>query len=468
MTTDSNTIKNLKDLKKYSSHQTVLIIGGGIVGAGLYRDLCLNGVKATIIDKGDFAGKTSQWSSKMLHGGVRYLETFEFSLVKEALTEKNLWLKIAPHLCYENRFFLPVYKENKNPLWKIRLGLWLYDLLSAFRNSPHESLNKSNTIKEVPGLRSEGLTGAGVYYDAIVDDAKLTLECIYDGSIESQGNALTHIEYLSHEKIDDLYHIKLKDNLTGEIEYLTSDYLIFALGPYTDQVLGSKISNWKQKMLPSKGIHLWVSPQTLPVSHPLLLPLNDGRVMFVIPQKQMILIGTTETQPKSIDDTNTTNDEIEYVKNSIKDFFPNHPIKDEHILGTYAGIRPLVRDSDSNDLGKTSREHKVFQIEKRLYSIAGGKLTTFRIMGSEITKDICTDLNLPYNPDLTMQPLRKRSKVLPFEKNTITNRDIEEIIETEFVRTKDDLLERRLGVINSNGFPFTKDLNVIDIDQYFI
>ncbi len=468
--------KNLRELSDATSTFDCIVIGGGIVGAGIYRDLALNGVKTLIIDKNDFASKTSQWSSKMLHGGVRYLETFEFNLVKEALHEKNLWLKIAPHLCYENRFFLPVYEDGKNPLWKIRLGLFLYDLLSGFQNTSHESLNKENTLKEVIGLKPEGLKGSGIYYDAIVDDAKLTLETIYDGSIEDVGHALGHCEFIGFQESqnedqrvdqgnEDYKYCKLKDNLTGVVKTIKARNIVFALGPYTDTVLKglSLPTPWTPKMLPSKGIHLWVKENTLPVNYPLLLPLKDGRVMFVIPQKNRILIGTTETTPNSIDDTTATSEEIDYVKSAILDFFPNHPINDPDILGTYAGIRPLVKEEGA-DLGKTSREHKSYLVKPNVFAIAGGKLTTFRNMGQSISETICKGLHRSYDPDLTKNPLRQKSVVPSFQRIKLNQEMIDKIISNEFVRTKEDLLERRLGCINLDGYPYSEEIKNLNFE----
>jgi glycerol-3-phosphate dehydrogenase len=164
----------LKETLDKADFKTV-IVGGGIVGAGIFRDLVLNGVEALLLDAGDFSSQTSERSSKMLHGGIRYLENLDFPLIFEALHEKNLWLKLTPHLTREVPFYLPVYKDAKRPLWMIRIGLYLYDALSSFKNSPFSMKSKEETLKDIIGLNPEGLTGAGVYYDGIMD-AKITLE----------------------------------------------------------------------------------------------------------------------------------------------------------------------------------------------------------------------------------------------------------------------------------------------------
>lgn len=433
----------MKTINNLRSEYKTLIVGGGIVGAGIFRDLSLHGVPSLLIDKNDFASKTSQWSSKMLHGGVRYLESYEFSLVKEALHEKNLWLKIAPHLCFENKFFLPVYEGAKRPLWMIGFGLKLYDFLSGFENTPSHTLNKSKSLEYIPELKQDGLTGCGVYCDAIVDDAKLTLENIYDGQSQD-SDALSYTEYRGHKKEGDKFFVTLFDNHEQIEREIVFDHLIFALGPYTDVVLKQQYPHWSNKMILSKGIHLWVKKDVFNLKHPLLLPLNDGRVMFVIPQKDRVLLGTTETKPEHVDDVEPNPSEIQYIKENIQAFFPTVKILDEDIHSGYGGIRPLVRDQ-SGDLGKTSREHQTFSPEEKVRVIAGGKLTTFRIMGRDITRDICLENGISYNEDLTLGQLKQPSAVAPFQKVELTQKTIDHIKRYELVRKEEDILKRRIG-----------------------
>ena len=180
-------------LDSISDSYDVAIIGGGIVGAGIFRDLSLHGAKCLLVDKNDFTSQTSQNSSKMLHGGIRYLENLDFELVWEALHEKNLWLRIAPHLCFEKDFHFPVYKDSPKPLWMVRIGLMLYDFLSNFLNKPHSILSPKELHDKFPTLNREKLKGIGVYHDVVVDDAKLTLEVIYDALLEKKGSAINYV-----------------------------------------------------------------------------------------------------------------------------------------------------------------------------------------------------------------------------------------------------------------------------------
>jgi glycerol-3-phosphate dehydrogenase len=440
-------VKLSSPLLDAENHYPVLIVGGGIVGAGIFRDLSLHGVPSLLIEKKDFSSQTSQSSSKMLHGGIRYLENLDFALVFEALHEKNLWLKLAPHLCYEQPFYMPVYKDALRPLWMVKCGLFLYDFLSSFQNSPHQTNNKEKTLRDIKYLRENGLTGSGVYYDAIVDDAKLTLEVIYDALSNKTSQALNHVGLESVEIEGDIYKCHLKDGLTGDMRMISTDNLVFATGPFTDQLMSKlDIVNWSPKLLPSKGSHLWLSKESLPIKYPVVLTPKDGRVIFVVPQSGKVLVGTTEVQPEEdFFDIKCSRLETEYLLHNINEYFPEAKIKEKDILSTFAGIRPLVKD-DNGDKGKTAREHKLYQPRSNLYLMLGGKYTTFRVMASDVAREICSKVRIPYNSNKTKQPLKRPSAILPFEPSSLTKENVIKSLENELVRTFDDLLIRRMGV----------------------
>lgn len=429
------------------NHYPVLIVGGGIVGAGIFRDLSLHGVPTLLVEKKDFSSQTSQSSSKMLHGGIRYLENMDFALVWEALHEKNLWLKLAPHLCQEKAFYMPVYKDALRPLWMVRCGLMLYDFLSSYQNSPHQVLSKEKSLSDIAELNPKGLTGSGIYYDAIVDDAKLTLEVIYDGLVEKKSQALNHVSLESVEIQNDIYKCHLKDSITGDMSVVTTDNLVFATGPFTDQLMNKlDIVNWQNKLLPSKGSHLWISKESLPIESPVVLTPKDGRVIFVIPGEDKVLVGTTEvTAEEDFFDIDASALEVDYLIHNLNEYFPNSNITKEAILSTFAGIRPLVKD-DSGDKGKTAREHKLYQPRSNMYLMLGGKYTTFRVMASDVAREICSKNQIPYNSNKTKAPLRRPSAVLPFDHSTLTKENVLKALENEKVRTFDDLIVRRLGV----------------------
>ena len=405
----------------------------------------------------------------MLHGGIRYLENMDFPLVFEALHEKNLWLKITPHLAHEEAFYLPVYKNSKRPLWMIRIGLFLYDFLSQFKNSPFSVKNKKECLRDIPILSPEGLSGAGVYYDGVMDDAKMTLEVIYDALMEKHAEARNHTAVTDVARISKKNILTIKNRLTGKEEKISCDQLVYALGPFTDSFL-KKFSfyNWKDVLLPSKGSHIWISARELPLTHPIVMTPSDekgDRVIFVVPHGEKILVGTTEVKVSGdFFNVHPDEDEIDYLLKNLNLYFPTLNLSRKHILGSFAGIRPLVRSDESGDLGKTSREHKIYQPASNTFVIAGGKYTTFRVMGQKITQRICHRFGKGYNPDKTESRLRQTSIILPFEWKLPSARELEIICQNELPKTFTDLVVRRLGVASRSIW---KEKTLVDFDDYF-
>jgi glycerol-3-phosphate dehydrogenase len=453
------------------TYKTV-VIGGGIVGAGIFRDLALHGIETLLIEKNDFSSQTSERSSKMLHGGIRYLENMDFALVFEALHEKNLWLKLTPHLSQEVPFYLPVYKDAKRPLWMIHAGMFLYDLLSSFKNSPYKMKNAHEVASDIPHIKTNGLSGAGVYYDGIMDDAKITLEVVFDALKEKCATAMNYTEVLTVEKHQGKNIVHCKNVLTNETFKVRADNVIYALGPFTDKFLKTiPMYHWKNVLLPSKGSHFWMSSKDLPLTHPIVMTpksepgKNEDRVIFVIPHGDQILVGTTEVEAVGdFFDVKPSETEITYLLNALNDYFPTLKLTRNQILASFAGIRPLVNEG-TGDRGKTSREHKIYQPMSDTYVIAGGKYTTFRVMGQDISRDICHKSGVGYNRDLTIQPLRQRSVVIPFEWKLPTREDLIRICEEELPRTFSDLIQRRLSIPSRKSWAARAPQT--DFDQYF-
>ena len=442
-------------LLQIPSHHEVLIIGAGATGIGIFRDLALHQIPTLLVDAKDFSSQTSAKSSKMLHGGIRYLETLDFALVREALHEKNLWLKLAPHLAIELPFHLPVYLESKYPfLWMTNLALKAYDFLSSYQNSPHKVLNAEETLRSLPGIKRDGLKGSGVYYDAIMDDVKIGLECLYDGLREANQYALNYVEVKKIDKITDGYNVELEDQLTGDRKTIVAKQVVVAAGPFTDQMLTRWGIPWKPQLLPTKGSHLWLRKDCLDTLHPLVLQCFDGRIIFVIPERNSILVGTTEEKAQgSFFDVTSSEQEIDYLLKNLADFFPTSKVSRKDILSSFSGIRPLVAEEGSNS-HKVSRHHKIFRPYHNLFVIAGGKYTTFRIMGQEITSEIVHRAGATYNPSRTLNPLRSQCTFPTFSPFEISKEQIFECIAKEKVRTFSDLIHRRIGMPNHRHWPF--------------
>ncbi len=454
--------KKRPSLSQIDHHYDVVIVGAGIVGSGIFRDLALHDLKCLIIDKHDFSSQTSQSSSKMLHGGIRYLENFNFALIREALHEKNLWLQIAPHLCYENAFYLPIFKESQRPLWMLKIGLLLYDFLSGFQNTPSRILNKEKTIEEIASIKQVGLKGAGVYYDAIMDDVKMTLEVIFDGLKEEKCQALNYVELVHFKNENKINQLDLRDSLTGITRTITCSQTVMALGPFADHFLLSQENiPWSPKLVPSRGSHLWIKKDSLKLKHPMVLNTEDGRIIFVIPHNEAILVGTTEVQASGdFFNTSPSEKEIQYLIDGLKEYFPKAKVSQQDILSSFSGIRPLIREENSQDLDKTSRVHQNYQPYSNLHIILGGKYTTFRVMGQEICRNIVQSFQKSYLSSKTKRPLRQASLISSFrkKKNHLHVTDIEKIIKEEYVRTLEDLTERRLGLRNTGHWTFSPTL----------
>lgn len=450
------------DQQKIKTHYKHIVIGGGIVGAGILRDLTLHEEEVLLIEKGDFASQTSQGSSKMLHGGIRYLENFDFLLVHEALREKKIWLKLASHIAHEGKFYLPVYKHSKWPLFFLRIGLFIYDFLSLFKNPPYKILNKKQLEIGLPGLNQEGLKGAGLYSDGIIDDSKLVIDLILD-SISRGAHALNYTELTSFNNKKDKKVIIIKDSITGLERTLTCENIIFSVGPFTDQVMNKLKIPWSNIILPSKGTHLWLRKDALNFKDSMVLQTKDNRIIFVIPQRNAILVGTTEVplkEDENIFNIKASDDEIQYLLNNLNSYFPKADIKTEHILSSTAAVRPLVKSSWNSSRGKTSRKHKVFNPLDGVYVVAGGKYTTFRVMAQDTCKLLFKNLAKKYNKKHSLTPFKTKSMVYDIHSQEINEVLLNSVIKNELVRTKDDLIKRRLSL-----YSLSQAKNQEELDQ---
>jgi len=429
----------------------VVVIGGGISGAGVFRDLSLHKIPCLLIDKHDFTSQTSQSSSKMLHGGIRYLENFDFQLVWEALHEKDLWLKLTPHLTYPAQFYLPVYKDSLRPLWMVKIGLFIYDLLSQFKNIPNKVTSTKETLEAFPDLKKAGLTGAGVYSDAVMDDAKITLECIYDGLLEKGSYACNHTSLTALEIEEDHYKLTLKDELTGTTRRIEAEHLIFTTGPFTDKLMSElECFKWEPKLSLSRGSHIWLTSERLPLKSPMVLTPKDGRVIFVIPQAgNRVLVGTTEVAGEAGFNQAPSQEEIEYLIQNLNEFFPELKIGLDDIVSSFAGSRPLVREPGGSGLGKVARHHKIYQPHYKTWVLLGGKYTTFRIMARDVVSLFMRQAGLAYNSNLSEKGLRQPSLTGSWTPATPPSIEtIKKIIESEYPKTWEDLFHRRLGIID--------------------
>ena len=439
--------------QKIKPYYETIVIGGGIVGAGILREFALHKKEVLLIEKGDYSSQTSAGSSKMLHGGIRYIENFDFLLVFEALREKKIWLKLASHISREQTFILPVYKDSKWPLFLMRIGLFIYDLLSLFKNSPHKVLSKKQTMNALPGIKEKGLTGSGVYSDGVIDDSKLVFDLIFD-SIYHGASAINYHELVELNRSEECSNLVVRNIITKENINLQCKNIIFAVGPFTDFTLNRLKLPWKDIILPSKGSHIWLKQSSLNIENSLVIQTNDKRVIFVIPHRNAILIGTTEIALDKSDnlfDLKPSAEEVSYLLESINSYFPNSNVSQADIIAEYAAVRPLIK-SNMPGPGKTSRHHKVYKPLDNTYVIAGGKYTTFRVMACDITKKVFKDNHYKYDKKLSKTEFTKKSLLSDIHSQKIDESMIEQIISDEQVRSMEDLIKRRLSLYSLDQY----------------
>lgn len=365
----------------------LVIIGGGITGAGVARDAASRGMKVALVEIRDFSQGTSSRSSKLIHGGIRYLENLEFGLVFEALSERRLLFEIAPHLVHPLRFVLPLYKNGRVGMFKMGLGMWLYDALSMFEAPElHERLNADESVERLPLLQKNELLGSYVYSDAYMDDDRLTIETLR----AAVGLGALCINYVSADQAErdekgQVRALNCTDVITGRKVKIRGRHFVGTLGPWTDSVAPSLVGEWKKILRPTKGIHLTFDRKRLPLSQAVVMGA-EKRIVFGIPRHEMIIIGTTDTDfSGDPNDVGTTPDDVNYVLSVAEKYFPGAKLTSEDIIASYAGVRPLVDDGSSSE-SKTSREHLIVKDPHNVTFIAGGKYTTYRRMAEDVVK----------------------------------------------------------------------------------
>lgn len=361
----------------------LVIIGGGINGAGVARDAVSRGMKVALVEARDFAQGTSSRSSKLIHGGIRYLENLEFGLVFEALSERRLLFEMAPHLVHPLRFVLPVYEGWRFGMCKMGLGMWLYDALSMFEAPElHERLNPTESIDRLPLLNQNRLLGSYVYSDAYMDDDRLVHETIRS-AVSMGALCLNQVSADDAEMVDgSVRSIGCTDRASGKSFRIRGRRFVSTVGPWTDIVASRLLHDWKKILRPSKGVHLTFDRKRLQLDQAVVMA-EDKRIVFGIPRHEMIIIGTTDTDYSGDPaDVGTTAEDVRYLLGVADEYFPGAKLKAEDIIASYAGVRPLVDDGSATE-SKTSREHLIFNDPRNVTFVAGGKYTTYRLVAEQ-------------------------------------------------------------------------------------
>ena len=363
----------------------ILIIGGGITGAGIALDAASRGMKVALIEKNDFASGTSSKSTKLIHGGLRYLKQFDFWLVKEVGTERAIVHKIAPHLVIPEKMILPLIDGGTYGSWLTSVGLKVYDVLAAVEgDDKRKMLDKKEALVKEPLLPSNILNGAGYYAEYRTDDARLTIEVL---KTASQYNA----QILNYTKANEFIYenkrvvgAKVTNQFTNETYNIKAKYVVNAAGPWVDELRQVNNSKIGKRLHLTKGVHLVVAHEKLPVKQSVYFDVPDGRMMFAIPRGKVTYFGTTDTNFQQ--DKNTVETSIvdaAYLIEAVNNMFPDINLSITDIQSSWAGLRPLIHE-EGKSASELSRKDEIFVSDTKLISIAGGKLTGYRKMAERI------------------------------------------------------------------------------------
>lgn len=390
------------NLSRFESESfDVLVIGGGVTGAGVALDAVARGYKVALVEKTDFASGTSSKSTKLVHGGIRYLPNFDFALVREALVERGLLLHNAPFLVHPVAFVLPIYEHDRHPVGIpfsppggiglnliLSVGLWLYDGLAGRLNiKRHRHLSRQQVLRRAPSLVTKELKDGFIYYDAQTNDARLTATLIRTaaryGAVIANYTEVT--SFITEPGSEQITGARVRDRLGDQEIAIHARHIVNATGVFAEEVEALSGQEPLVKIEPSKGVHLVLSREQLQLGNDaIVLPeTDDKRILFIVPWESRAIFGTTDTGSGDLEHPAATQNDISYLLHHLNRYLSVHLTEDD-IISVYAGYRPLVSArSDKHSTAKLSRTHSVLESPSGLVTIVGGKLTTYRRMAQD-------------------------------------------------------------------------------------
>lgn len=372
----------------------LIVIGGGITGAGIALDAAVRGLRVALVEKSDFGSGTSSRSTKLIHGGLRYLKQGEVKLVREVGRERAILYKNAPHLVEPVPMLLPIYRGGTYGYLASSIGLYIYDMLAGVvRHERRKMLSREQTLKQEPLLKAEGLKGGGLYFEYRTDDARLTLELMKTAA----ARGAYAINYAASEQF--LYEqgkvcgIVVNDMLEGGTYPIRGKYIVNAAGPWVDEVRKQDGSLQGKRLFLTKGVHLVVDAKRLPIRQAAYFDTPDGRMIFVIPRGDITYIGTTDTPyNQAIEAPRTTQEDRNYLLRAVQYIFPSAEITEQDVVSHWAGIRPLIHEEGKGP-SELSRKDEIFISPSQLITIAGGKLTGYRKMAEKVVDLVTSSLH---------------------------------------------------------------------------
>lgn len=382
----------------------LVVVGGGITGAAAARDAARRGLRTALVEARDFGQGTSSRSSRLVHGGLRYLEQLEFELVFEASRERRTLLRIARHLVRPLEFTFPVYRDGRIGRRRLDAGMWLYDALSLFRNiERHRMLSARQVLSREPGIKSDGLLGGARFFDAQVDDARLVLATVLAAAEEGAAvaNRLEAVELRSAPEggapEEAVHEVVVRDAESDGRWPVDGRAVLMAGGPWTDQLLRRAGVTAPDLVRPSRGSHVHVRRRRLGHERALIFESPvDGRIMFVLPWRDLTLIGTTDDfDDVSPDEVAPTAEDVDYLLASTNGLFPEARLEPADVVSSWAGLRPLataVEEGGGATESEVSRDFAVREGPEGVFAVVGGKLTSHRAMGEEAIDRVAAHL----------------------------------------------------------------------------
>jgi glycerol-3-phosphate dehydrogenase len=377
----NQTIETLQD-----THWDLLVIGGGITGVGIAMDAATRGMKVALVEMQDYAAGTSSRSTKLIHGGLRYLKQLEFGIVREVGRERAILFENAGHIVKPEHMILPIVKGGTFGKFAVRWGLWLYDRLAGVVKSERRTMLTRETAAEYePWLKVGGLLGAGMYTEYRTDDARLTIEvmktAVKHGAV---GINYAKVEQLSYDHRGIVTGAKVLDRKEGKSFEIKAKHVINAAGPWVDSIRQMDRSLEGKRLRHTKGVHLVVPATALPIQHAIYFDVGDGRMIFAVPRDKWTYFGTTDTNYNGLlEHPQVTGEDVDYLLGAVNRMFPRANLDRSHIESSWAGIRPLIHQVGKSP-SQLSRKDELFFSKSGLITIAGGKLTGFRKMAEKV------------------------------------------------------------------------------------
>ncbi|WP_340077050.1 glycerol-3-phosphate dehydrogenase/oxidase [Leptobacterium sp. I13] len=425
-----------KTVKKLNETEfDLVVIGGGITGAGILLDAASRGMKVALIEKNDFASGTSSKSTKLIHGGLRYLKQFDFWLVKEVGSERAIVHKLAPHLVIPEKMLLPLIEHGSYGKWLTSIGLKVYDILAQVEgDDQRRMLDKKEALQLEPLLPKKILKGAGYYAEYRTDDARLTIENIKT-ALQYEGVPINYTKVVDFLYQDEqVKGVKVEDIITGKVYEIKSKYVVNAAGPWVDELREINHSKKGKKLHLTKGVHLVFPHEKLPVKQSVYFDVPDGRMIFAIPRGKVTYVGTTDTNYyDNKDQIQVDLADAIYLISAVNNMFPSINLEMEDIVSTWAGLRPLIHE-EGKSASELSRKDEMFKSETGLISIAGGKLTGYRKMAERVVNRVAKKLEKYYG----IETKKNYTDETPLCGNEGFKKykDVEDYIEEVFLRIK--------------------------------